>query len=346
MASISKTKSGTWKAVVRKSGWPTAAKTFRTKRDATDWVRHVEDEMVRGVYVNRATSSRLTLNAALDRYVQEATPTKKASTQIREVRRIEILRKSLGKYSLMALTPEVVSKHRDKRLRAGKSANTVRLELALLSNLFNIAIREWRLGIPSNPVSMVRKPTPSPGRDRRLRGDEEERLIAACDSMRNPMIGWIVRLAIFTGMRRGELLGIRCHQVDLDRRTITLSETKNGTSRTIPLIKKAVPILELALGNPLRPADTDLVFFGEPGRDGKRRPFAVESAWYIALHKADIKGLRFHDLRHEAVSRFVEAGLSDQEVAAISGHKSMQMLRRYTHLRSEDLVSRLDKIFS
>ena len=343
MASISKTKSGTWKAVARKSGWPTAAKTLRTKRDATDWARHVEDEMVRGVYVNRASSSRLTLNAALDRYAQEVTPTKKASTQSRELRRIELLRESLGKYSLMALTPEVISKHRDERLRAGKSANTVRLELALLSNLFNIAMREWRLGIPSNPVAMVRKPTPAPGRDRRLRGDEEERLLAACDSMRNPMIGWLVRLAIYTGMRRGELLGIRCHQVDLERRTIALSETKNGTSRTIPLIKRSVPVLEAALANPLRPKDTDLVFFGEPGRDGKRRSFAVESAWYIAMEKAGIEGLRFHELRHEAVSRFVEAGLGDQEVAAISGHKSMQMLRRYTHLRSEDLVAKLDE---
>jgi integrase len=298
--------------------------------------------MVRGVYVNRASSSRLSIEAALDRYRVEVTPTKRPTTQSREVRRIRVVQQALGKYSLMSLTPEAISNYRDKRLREGKSANTVRLELALLSNLYNIAMREWRLGIPSNPVAMVRKPAPGPGRDRRLCGDEEERLLAACDAMRNPMVGWIVRLAIFTGMRRGELLGIHCSQVNLDRRTITLTETKNGSARTVPLIKKAVRVLEAALANPFRPTDTDLLFFGEPGRDGKRRPFAVESAWYIALEKAGIEGLRFHDLRHEAVSRLVEAGLGDQEVAAISGHKSMQMLRRYTHLRSEDLVQRLD----
>ncbi len=84
--------------------------------------------------------------------------------------------------------------------------------------------------------------------------------------------------------------------------------------------------------------------WGEPGRDGVRRPYEFKAAWFQALRRAKIRGLRFHDLRHEAVSRLVEAGLSDQEVAAISGHKSMQMLRRYTHLRAEDLVQKLDRL--
>ena len=89
---------------------------------------------------------------------------------------------------------------------------------------------------------------------------------------------------------------------------------------------------------------TDLIFFGEPGRDKVRRPYEFRPAWHRTLKQAGIKGLRFHDLRHEAVSRLVEAGLGDQEAATISGHKSMQMLRRYTHLRAEDLVARLDQL--
>jgi integrase len=100
----------------------------------------------------------------------------------------------------------------------------------------------------------------------------------------------------------------------------------------------------MALSNPVRPFDTDLIFWGEPGRDGKRRPYEFRPAWHRTLKEAGIKGLRFQDLRHEAVSRLVEAGLGDQEVAAISGHKSMQMLKRYIHLRAEDLVERLDQL--
>ncbi len=98
------------------------------------------------------------------------------------------------------------------------------------------------------------------------------------------------------------------------------------------------------MAHPIRPKDTDLVYWGEPGRDGQRRAYEYSPAWRRALKRAGITNLRFHDLRHEAVSRLVEAGLGDQEVAAISGHKSMQMLRRYTHLRTEDLVARLDQV--
>ena len=344
MATITKTKTGTWKAVVRKTGWPSVSKTFRIKRDATDWARHVEDEMVRGVYVHRANSSRLTLNAALDRYLSEVTPTKSATTAVREPRKAKQLKASLGKYSLMSLTPEVIAKYRDDRLGQGKSATTVRLELALLSNLYTIAIREWRLGIPGNPVSLVRKPAPPKGRDRRLKKGEQERLLKACDQISNPMVSQIVRLAIETGMRKGELVSITRDQVDIKKRIVTLYDTKNGSTRSVPLTREATRVLKEALNNPVRPIDTNLVFFGEPGRDGVRRPFAFERAWYHALRKAKISGLRFHDLRHEAVSRLVEAGLSDQEVAAISGHKSMQMLKRYAHLRAEDLVARLDQI--
>ncbi len=166
----------------------------------------------------------------------------------------------------------------------------------------------------------------------------------ACDAQSNPMLGWIVRLAIQTGMRQGELESLTRDQIDLKRRVIKLTESKNGSARTVPLTQDAADILRQAMSNPLRPIDTALIFFGEPGRDGQRRPYHFKPAWFNALRSARIKGLRFHDLRHEAVSRLVEAGLSDQEVAAISGHKSMQMLKRYTHLRAEDLVPKLDQI--
>lgn len=99
-----------------------------------------------------------------------------------------------------------------------------------------------------------------------------------------------------------------------------------------------------ALNNPVRPIDTDLVFFGEPGREGKRGPYQFSKSWQLIKKRLGMADLHFHDLRHETVSRLVEAGFSDQEVASISGHKSMQMLKRYTHLRAEDLVAKLDGI--
>ena len=330
--------------MIRKRGWPATIKTFRTKRDAQDWARRTEDEMVRGVYIDRAGSDRILLKNALDRYLREVSSTKRESTAYAEQHKAKALKAKLGAYSLAAITPDLVAEYRDERLEAGKSPSTVRLELSLLSHLFTIAIKEWRVGLFYNPVSNIRKPAPAKGRDRRLTADEEQALFKACDKHSNPMLGWIARIALFTAMRAGEIKSLTRQQVNLQKRTVYLSETKNGSARTVPLTREATDVFRVALSNPVRPFDIDLIFWGEPGRDGKRRPYEFRPAWHRTLKEAGINGLRFHDLRHEAVSRLVEVGLGDQEVAAISGHKSMQMLKRYTHLRAEDLVERLDQL--
>lgn len=343
MATIVKTESGTWKALIRRVGWPTASKTFRTRRNADDWSRRTEDEMVRGVFIQRAPSEKTSIADALDRYNREVVPTKKPSTQLSETGRIKLLKEYLGKYSLAAVTPDLVAQFRDKRLEQGKSNNTVRLELALLGHLFTTAIKEWHIGLAYNPVANIRKPSPGEGRNHRLSREQQSHLIDAVNRHSNPMLGWIVQIAIETAMRQSEILNLRLHQVDLIRRIVSLSDTKNNSPRTVPLTKHATEVLKLALANPMR-KDTDLVFFGEPGRDKKRGPYQFNKVWIQIKKDLGFADLHFHDLRHEAVSRLVEAGLSDQEVASISGHKSMQMLRRYTHLRAEDLVAKLDNI--
>lgn len=357
MATLVKTELGKWKAIIRKAGWPTASKTFRTKRDAEDWSRRTEDEMVRGAYIQRAPADRLTVADAITRYLAEVTPTKRPTTQISDHNRSRILVQHLGKYSLASLTPEVIAHFRDARLggadrkdEAGKPVpranNTVRLDLALLGHLFTVAIKEWGIGLPSNPVMSIRRPAPGPGRNRRLSQDEEERLLAAVDAHSNPMLRWIVRIALETGMRSSEIVTLRRMQVDLKRRIVRLLETKNTSPRTVPLSTVATELFREALNHPVRPIDTDLIFFGEPGHDAKRHPYEFNSTWMNIKRSVGLADVRFHDLRHEAVSRFVEAGFSDQEVSAISGHKSMQMLKRYTHLRTEDLVRRIDEVES
>jgi integrase len=220
----------------------------------------------------------------------------------------------------------------------------VRLELALLGQLFTIAIKEWGGGLPVNPVLNIRRPSPAPGRNRRLWAAEEKKLFAAVDKHSNPMLRWIVRIAIETGMRSSEIATLRLSQVDIRRRIVHLLETKNTLPRTVPLTKTATKLFREALGHPTRPKDCELIFFGEPGKDDERRPYNFNKTWLEIKRSVGCGDFRFHDLRHEAVSRLVEAGLSDQEVSAISGHKSMQMLKRYTHLGAEDLVAKLDAV--
>lgn len=245
---------------------------------------------------------------------------------------------------MAAVTPDLVGRYRDDRLTQGKANNTVRLELALLGHLFNVAIKEWHIGLVYNPVANIRKPSPGEGRNQRLSGREQALLLAAVDKYTNPTLGWIVRLVIEPGMRQSEIVGLRRGQIDLERRVVRLTDTKNNAARTVPLTKLAASVLQSALAKPICPIDTDLIFFGELGRDRKRRAYQSTKVWNAIKKQTGLIDFRFHDLRHEAVSRLVEAGLSDQEVTSISGHKSMQMLRRYTHLRAEDLVGKLDAI--
>ncbi len=168
-------------------------KTFRTKRDAEDWARRTEDEMVCGAYIQRATADRMTITAALGRYLTEVVPTKRPTSQVADRKRARVLTKHLGKYSLAALTPEVIAKFWDARLAGEdrkdengnpqpRTNNTVRLDLALLGHMFTIAIKEWGVGLPANPVMNIRRPAPGPGRNRRLAPQEEKKLLEAVDA--------------------------------------------------------------------------------------------------------------------------------------------------------------------
>jgi integrase len=238
----------------------------------------------------------------------------------------------------------VVAKYRNERIANGLKPDTVRNDLALLSHLFTIAIREWGLGLIENPVKAIKKPSPGPGRERRLSHYEDSRLSAQVAAYSNPMLRWIYEIAIESAMRKSEITGLEVGHVDVRRRFARPINTKNGETRTVPLSRRAAAIFAEAIANPMRPKNCSLIFPGEPGRDGVRKPYNFNKAWREARDTCEIVDLRFQDLRHEGVSRLVEGGLSDQEVSAISGHKTMQMLKRYSHLRTVNLIEKLDRI--
>jgi integrase len=178
------------------------------------------------------------------------------------------------------LNAEVVAQFRDSRLAGDldehgklkpRSNNTVRLELALLSHLFTVAIKEWGIGLPFNPVSNIRRPAPGAGRNRRLPPDDQGRLLNAVDKHSNPMFSWIVRIAIESGMRLSEIATLRLRQVDIARRLVRLDHTKNYSPRTVPLTAKATLVFTEAIANPLRPSETELAFFWR-ARQGRNPP--------------------------------------------------------------------------
>jgi integrase len=204
---------------------------------------------------------------------------------------------------------------------------TVRRELAVLQHCFEIARKEWSTPLSANPVQGITLPAPSRARDQRLEVEAGQKLRAAIGSAHAWYLRPLIELAIETGMRRGELLSLAWPNVSLERRTAHLPITKNGHARTLALTPKAIAVLK-ALPR------TEARVFPVSGN-------AVRLAWERLRSRAGVQGLRFHDLRHEAVSRFFEAGLSVPEVALMSGHRDTRMLMRYTHLRPEAIAEKL-----
>ncbi len=328
MAMIRKRGDLQFQAVIRRKGWPEQRKTFFTEKDAGKWARGVEHEMDRGIFISRHESETTTLSEALDRYAREVSNLKKSHA--RELVRIKNLQTTtLAVRFLANLRGSDFATFRDQKRAEGKAENTIRLDLALLSHLFNTARREWGMEGLTNPVLSIKMPSGSNQRSRRLEDEEESKLIQELAKCRNKYIAPIVIFAIETGSRQGEILKLQWQNIDFNQKLAHLIDTKNGESRTIPLSPKAMSLLS----NLPRAIKGGKVF--NVTADGLSRAFSR------CCKNLGIEDLRFHDLRHEATSRFFEGGLNTMEVATISGHKTLQMLKRYTHLRPVDLAKKL-----
>jgi integrase len=324
MATIRKLPSGSWQVQVRRKGEPTLSKTFLTKSIADQWARSIESQIDHGVFVDRSEAESTTLGELIDRYLSEITPLKKGIKQ--ETYRLQSLKKRLGHLIIASIKSKHIASYRDTRLSEGVSGTTVLHDLSYLSQVFKVAIQDWGIPLSSNPALLVRKPSKAKGRNRRIDKGELARLLFSLSETIE--VKTIVELAIETGMRRSELLSIEWNNVDLENRFILLPDTKNGDSRAVPLSTRAMMILE---GHNNYPS----------GKVFLTRPDSVSQAFNRACKRAGLENLRFHDLRHEATSRLFEKGLNTMEVSAITGHKTLGMLKRYTHLKASDLALKL-----
>jgi integrase len=267
------------------------------------------------------------LKELLERYEEEVSPLHK-SYEV-EKYRLKTLQRHLGDQRVSMLSPALLCKYRDTRLKVVSPASLKR-ELVILSSVLNTAIKEWGVNLQQNPVSMVSLPKVGRGRDRRLEVGEEEKLLSAFGELKR-----IIIAALETGMRRGEILNIKRSHIEFNRQTLLIPLTKTDTPRTIPLSSRAIEALRAQLRgsqNIIPIEETTLFSYTSRGLSG---------AFLRLCRKHGLENLHFHDLRHEATSRFFEKGLNPVEVATITGHKDTKMLMRYTHLRAEDLVKRL-----
>jgi len=331
-----------WQAQVRKKGWPVQTKTFTSKRDAETWARRVEADIERGSFIPATLAERTTFSEIAERFEHEYAPHHYRGEGWRW--KLTRLRERLGAFSLAALTPQLVANYRDERLadpdpRYTKhpapptvSPATVKTELDLLSKVLSVATKEFGIPMPhGNPVLNIRKPKDSPPRDRRLTEKEWQALVRECRSSRNRWLLPALEFAVETAMRQDEQLSLRWENVSLGRAVAVLRKTKNGEERGVPLSKRAVEILSSI------PHSMD-------GRVFPIEAMTLYHAFKAACRRSGIEDYTWHDLRHESISRWAENGdMSIHELKIISGHKTTQMLNRYTHLHAEKVAEKMRK---
>ncbi len=329
MATISKNQHGTFRVQVRRTGHPSITKSFKSRQDAEAWARMTESELDRGIYVDRSPADGIFFSSLIQRYLDEVSPSKKGYAQERT--RLLKLKKVFTGFHVLKIENRHIAEYRDRRLRDGISSSSILNELSLISQVFEYAIKEWSLPIPDNPCKQIRKPKVSNARNRRLSYEEEHRLLLAAKHSKAPLLYSLIIIAIETGMRLGELLSLQWRYIDLEKRSAFLPETKNGSSRQVPLSTKSIEVLKTIE----KRSHTDRVFWSWSSND------SVVNVWKRLCHKAQIENLHFHDLRHEATSRLAVKLTNILELSAVTGHKDLRMLKRYYHPKIEDLAMKI-----
>ena len=316
MASFRK-RNGLWQAQVRNKYVGSISKSFHIKSEAQKWAKEQEVLMQSGQWL-RVKEQLFTLHTLITKYKNEITPKKKGSiTEDQRLRRL-LTEKDIMNITLQRLHPPILAAFRDRRLKDGVRA--CQYDLVLIRHAWNIACIEWGWDLSDNPVEKIRLPKNNPPRERRLKPGEYEQLKKASFETKVWYLWPIIDFAIETGMRRSEILGMKWEHIGIDNQRVLLPLTKNGSSRWVPLTKKAMDILDQA------PRTTDHVF---PITD-----VALRQSWERLRNRANLIDFTFHDLRHEAISRMFEKGLNVPEVASISGHKTASQLFRYVQVNA------------
>lgn len=327
MATIRK-RNGRFQAQVRVKGSDAVSRTFETKVEAQRWARSIEVAIDDGSRPKRTCQKQaVTFGEVLGRYQAEITPGKKWGG--REVSIIKgIMTTSLWDTNIHNLTEEQAATYRNNRSKTVAPATVVR-ELALLAHSLEVARRDWGYDIKCNCFKLVKKPVVRNGRERRLTNADKQKIFGETHNEKMRFVVMCIEFSVETAVRKGEMLNITKKDINFDASTLIIPKTKNGHPRTIPLSPKAIKLLRQAIEHSSRDYVFDIKYW------------TLSQRWERLREMLKIRDLRWHDLRHEAISRLFEKGLSVPEVALISGHRDTKLLARYTHIRPESIAAKL-----
>jgi integrase len=348
MASIQKRtgpKGTKYKVVIRRKGHETVTATFRTKREAEAFAMKVEGDMNKYASLLGSELKRHTLTDLIDQYVAQWD-----GSDSNTLYRLGWWKDSYGDRSLSDFSKQTVLdglnilrtthalKMRGKELLPTdklRSPSTINRFLAALGGCFSWAIKNGQYGLTINPCRDVSRGKETSRHGRHLKPDEQTALLAACDKSSWSGLGVLVRLALATGARKGELLGLNWSNVNEQSQVITLLATKNGEDRTVPVIPFAwEPLMKWK-----NPEEPNVFVF--PSANDPTKQKEITSVWRTALKAAEIDDFRFHDLRHSCASFLAQNGVSTLQIGALLGHKTLAMVKRYSHQDTSEMAELL-----
>ena len=325
MATITKRKSGKWTAEVR-THKKYISKTFIKKSNASNWAKEIEYQLDREQYEDFSESVRITLGELITRYRDEITPTKKGAKE-EKYKLNFILRNKIVKCRVLSLKTKQILEFKND-IKETRAASTVNKYIHYIYTIWETARVQWDIALPSrNPASLVKKEKVTDKIDRILTPEEYQDLLVACSKSNLAFLPEIVEFAYITAMRFGEITKLRTKDINFEKSTALLLDTKNGESRLVPLTDRALEIC-----NKFR--------FREKLFDINRDKF--RHYFEQACHRAKVKKFRFHDLRACAITNLFLNGWSIAEVSVVSGHKTWSELKRYTRIKASDLIKKIN----
>jgi integrase len=289
----------------------------------------VRGEIAEGRWFERVPGENKTFKEMIEKFVDNCIPQRSEKPYGSN---LQTLFNFFGNCFLSKLTPKKVSEYKIKRKTEGALPATINHELAVLKRMFNLAVKDWEW-FNANPISSVSLETGVNERDRWITHEEEEKLMSCCPNWFKD----IVSFALNTGLRQGEIVDLLWKDgVDLFRKTITVTRSKNDKKRTIPMNAKIFEMLK----NRLKVRSIhDRVFYLEKGL---LSVYVVQYQFRRACRKAGLNDFHFHDLRHTFATRLVQGGEDIYKVQRLLGHKNSSMTARYAHHSVESLRSAVE----
>ena len=316
-------RSGVWWTCIRHNGRKIQKSLETSDRKLAQAIEaKIRTEIVEGTYFEKLAGHSKTFSKLIERFMKEHAPKVSNNMQTSYKTSLNHLIPFFGESSLLSISPKMISRYKVLRNVEGAAPSSVNRELSMLSKAFSLAVREWEW-LRDNPVLRVQKDKENNERDRWLSKDEETILLDNCPE-------WLRDILVFdlnTGLRQDELLSLEWSRVNLLRKTILITKTKNDKPKTVPLNRIALDVINRR--SKVRSIKNNFVFFNRNGK--KISAHNLRKSFNIVMRKTGIKDFRFHDLRHTFATRLAQAGVDLYKISKLLGHKDIKMTQRYAH---------------